>query len=326
MESQPWVSFESSEWWRKWWACDPLHSWYKHTLETLGFWWLPTGSESLPGLRFVCSTADIRMFFSFFFKFLKNLKCFLFLVKEKRPMKPFLFPVSPELTFRGRHADVLSWGSTSSSTCLGLLFPTWSPPPQSTGSVRLHSLPTPLLPGLPSPWRRSWRAAWPPWIGFLSWPCRRPSARRTLRVPTGPAWARRAPCWILTPRWTRRKCSSIRTASRRTATPASSRSPSTARQRRRWHWARSTSGSVITFHTTGRQAVAGRWEKEPLEPHFKLMRQIWKFAAIVVIVGPSLELTLPSQIWAFGIGRLCNSSNSNPLICWDKDVSLTRVF
>lgn len=28
MESQLWVSFESSKWWRKWWACDLLHSEY----------------------------------------------------------------------------------------------------------------------------------------------------------------------------------------------------------------------------------------------------------------------------------------------------------
>lgn len=33
MESQLWVSFESSKWWRKWWACDLLHSEYKHTLQ-----------------------------------------------------------------------------------------------------------------------------------------------------------------------------------------------------------------------------------------------------------------------------------------------------
>lgn len=33
MESQLWVSFESSKWWRKRWACDLLHSEYKHTLQ-----------------------------------------------------------------------------------------------------------------------------------------------------------------------------------------------------------------------------------------------------------------------------------------------------
>lgn len=32
MESQLWVSFQSSKWWRKWLACDLLHSKYKHAL------------------------------------------------------------------------------------------------------------------------------------------------------------------------------------------------------------------------------------------------------------------------------------------------------
>ena len=146
-------------------------------------------------------------------------------------------------------------------------------PTRNHPQFHLHLFPTPLLPSLPSPWRRSWRAAWPPWTGFLSWPCRQPSARRTPRMPTGQAWARRVPCWILTPHWTRRRCSSTRTASHPTATPASSRLPSTARQRRRWHWVRSTSGSVITFPTTGRRAVAGRWEKDTSGLYFRLMQQ-----------------------------------------------------
>lgn len=154
------------------------------------------------------------------------------------------------------------WLHPQPVACLSSLLhtrPTLNQSPSTDNTHRhLHLLPTPLLPGRSPPWRRSWRAAWPPWIGFLSWPCRRPSARRTPRMPTGQAWARRVPYWILTPRWTRRRCSSTKMASRPTATPASSHSLSTARQRRRWHWARSTSGSVITFPTTGRRAAAGR--------------------------------------------------------------------
>lgn len=151
-------------------------------------------------------------------------------------------------------------------THLSLLFHTWSAPVQSPLVTEHQQQPLPpspfshppLLPHLPSPWRLSWRAAWPPWTGFLSWPCRRQSARRMPRMPTGQAWARRALYWILTPHWTRKRCSSTRTANRHTAMPVSSHLPSIARQRRRWHWARSTSGSVTTFPTTGRRAVAGR--------------------------------------------------------------------
>lgn len=159
---------------------------------------------------------------------------------------------------------LMSWAEglqSHPSTPVGLLIHTWSalhrPLSTNTHRCQLHLCPIPHSPHLPLPWRQSWRAAWPPWTGSRSWPCKRPSAK-TPRMPTGKAWARKAVCWILTPHWTRKRCSSTKTANRPTATPASSRSLSTARQRRRWHWVRSTSGSVTTFLTTERQEVAGR--------------------------------------------------------------------
>lgn len=177
-------------------------------------------------------------------------------------MNPCLFLVSPVLTCRRCYADVLSWGtSISPFHSYRVIIPHLVGSPLATEHQHRPLSAPPLShsppPHLPLPWRRSWRAAWPPWTGFRSWPCKQPSAR-TPRMPTGKAWARKAAYWILTPRWTRKRCSSTKTANHRTATPASSRLLSTARQRRRWHWVRSTSGSVTTFLTTGRQGVAGR--------------------------------------------------------------------
>lgn len=242
-------------------------------------------ASSLTFLVVLCSIADVHNFY---------LHC-LVAHWDKLTNKGMSVSCFSRVDLQKTLCWCLKLRETSSSTCHSSPFDiphlVCSPSVTETNSNHrhLHLFPTPLLPGLSSPWRRSWRAAWLPWIGFLSWPCRRPSARRTPRMPMGQAWARRVPYWILTPRWTRRRCSSTRTASRPTATPASSRLPSTARQRRRWHWARSTSGSVITFPTTGRRAVAGRWETDTSGLQFKLMRHIYYHrddaSCILVIVG-----------------------------------------
>lgn len=70
------------------------------------------------------------------------------------------------LELRGR---LLPWPVSR----LHLLFHTWSAFHQPAEHQQQPTPPPrfphpPLLPSLPSPWRRSWRAAWPPWIGFLN--------------------------------------------------------------------------------------------------------------------------------------------------------------
>lgn len=216
--------------------------------------------------------------------------CFTFVTMTSSLTKMYLCLAFTELTCRRCYADVLSWGSPDFILNL-FLFVILHPINSSSTNCNhhLHLFPAQFLSSLPSPWRRSWRVVWPPWIGFLSWPCRQPFARLTPRMPMGQAWARRMPYWILTPHWTRKRFSSTRMANRPTATPASSHLLSTARQRRRWHWARSISGSVITFPTTGRRAVAGRWEKHLLA-FVNQFSQLKLYCKLLITFVEELEL------------------------------------